>query len=298
MMAAVLRQVLTYLRLSVPFFVLRRPVPLVLGLVITDRCNLACRHCRVTNTGRRDMTMEEIRARLTEFRRRGYCELYIEGGEPFLWQDGPFTLGDVIAEARRAGYLHVHVYTNGTFGLDAGADFFWVSLDGTREQHDCLRGRSFDRVLTTLKSAPKRKTAIIYTVNNLNKHVIGDFLVLVRDEDLSARGVMFYFHTPYYGIDELFIAREERGRLTDKLIGFKRQGLPVLNSYAALRAFRDGTGKRPGPISLIADVAGEHFCCRYANPATCRDCGFTACMEITEAQRLRPSALATLLRFW
>ncbi|HCC33137.1 MAG TPA: hypothetical protein DEQ28_04455 [Clostridiales bacterium] len=292
------RQILAYLRLSFPFFVLRRPMPLVLGLVITDRCNPSCRHCRVANTGRPDMTMEEIRTRLAGFNARGFRELYLEGGEPFLWRDGPFTLRDVIAEARRIGYFHVHVYTNGTLGLDAEADIFWISLDGPGEHHDFLRGKCFDRILQTIKSAAGKKMSIIYTVNNTNKQAIGDFLELVRDERLNVQGVMFYFHTPYYGVDELFIEREERELLTGQLIRYKKQGLPVLNSYAALRAFRNGRWRRPGPTSVIADVAGDHVCCRFGSPETCRECGFTAGIEITEAQRLRPSALANLFRFW
>ena len=44
-------------------------------------------------------------------------ELYFSGGEPMLWRDGGRTLEDAVVEARRIGFFHVHVYTNGTLGL-------------------------------------------------------------------------------------------------------------------------------------------------------------------------------------
>ena len=50
---------------------------------------------------------------------------------------------------------------------------------------------------------------------------------------------MFYFHTPYYGIDELFLSAEERAPVIERLRGCIRAGLPVLNSHAGLRALED-----------------------------------------------------------
>ena len=49
---------------------------------------------------------------------RGFRELYFSGGEPMLWRDGDHTLADAIAEAKRIGFFHVHVYTNGLLGLE------------------------------------------------------------------------------------------------------------------------------------------------------------------------------------
>jgi hypothetical protein len=38
-------------------------------------------------------------------------------------------------------------------------------------------------------------------------------------------------------------------------------------------------------------------CCRAADEV-CADCGYAACTELTEFQRLRPSALLGMLRYW
>ena len=65
----------------------RRP-PLVGGLALTDSCNLRCKHCSVGRNAFPEMTFEEVRSALVRLRGMGIPVLYLEGGEPFLWQDG------------------------------------------------------------------------------------------------------------------------------------------------------------------------------------------------------------------
>ncbi len=107
---------------------------------------------------------------------------------------------------------------------------------------------------------------------------------------------MFYFHTPYYGYDELYLDAEERAPLIDRLLGCLRAGLPVLNSKAGLLALRSGKWPRRLPITSVLDIDGESVCCR-ASDDVCQDCGYAACTELTELQRLRPSAVRGILRY-
>jgi len=53
-------------------------------------------------------------------------------------------------------------------------------------------------------------------------------------------------------------------------------------------------------FALVADVDGEWMCCRAsAAPGNvCVECGYAACTELVMAQRLRPSAVLNLLRYW
>ena len=50
-------------------------------------------------------------------------------------------------------------------------------------------------------------------------------------------------------------------------------------------------------MSSVADVDGESVCCRAPDEA-CADCGYAACTELTELQRLRPTALLGMARYW
>ncbi|TLM80389.1 MAG: radical SAM protein [Actinobacteria bacterium] len=277
--------------------VTRRPGPLVYGIAPTDRCNLTCRGCAIPGRARPDMTFDALAALLRDARARGFRELYFTGGEPMLWRDGGRTLDDAIAEARRAGFYHVHVYTNGTLGLACGADLAWVSVDGLPETYGRRRGDHFSEVEAAIRAPGHPRTAVIYTVDRTTEGGIEPFLHWVRDTALPVTGVMFYFHTPYYGRDELYLDADERAPVIDRLLACIRDRLPVLNSRAGLLALRSGRWARRTPAAAVADVDGESVCCR-ASDEVCEDCGYAACTEIVEALRLRPSAVLAMARYW
>jgi MoaA/NifB/PqqE/SkfB family radical SAM enzyme len=286
-----------YLPYAWRFLVLRRPEPLIYGIAPTDRCNLDCVGCRVANTGRPDMTWSVLVALMRRAWSRGFREMYFSGGEPFLWRDGPRTLEEAILEARRIGFFHVHVYTNGTLGLDTSADLVWVAMDGLPATFVSRRGACFEQVERAIRQGPHPRVAVIYVIDRHTAGGIEPFMHWVSATKLPVIGVMFYFHTPYYGRDDLFLAADERAPIIDRLIAGARVGWPLLNSRAGLRALKSGRWLRRLPVSSVADMDGEHVCCR-APDDTCLDCGYAACTEITEFQRLRPTAVAALARYW
>jgi Fe-coproporphyrin III synthase len=280
------------------FVVLKKPEALIYGVAITDCCNLACRGCSVSNTGRPGMTWEELLVILNSAWTRGFRELYYSGGEPMLWRDGEHTLEDAINEARRIGFFHVHVYTNGTLGLKSSADLIWVSMDGLPGTFELRRGDHFHQVECAVREeGGHSKIAIIYVIDRNTMDGIEPFLQWVRDTRFPVIGVMFYFHTPYYGYDRLFLEAGERAPIIDRLLSCIRAGLPVINSRAGLSALKSGNWKRRFPISAVVDIDGESVCCR-ASEAVCVDCGYAACTELTEVQHLRPSAVLGMLRYW
>ena len=286
-----------YTRFAWRFVVLRRPEPLIYGIAVTDRCNLGCRGCHLSNTGRLDMTWERLVDTMRNAWSRGFRELYFSGGEPMLWRDEEHTLENAIVEAQRIGFFHVHVYTNGTLGLDTSADLVWVSMDGLPGTFEMRRGNHFDQVESAVREGRRPKAAIIYTIDRNTANGIEPFLRWTRETEFPVVGVMFYFHTPYYGRDELFLTAEERAPIIDQLLGCIRAGLPVINSRAGLLALKSGDWRRRVPSAHVADVDGEYVCCR-ASDDICADCGYAACTEITEFQHLRPSALLGMARYW
>ena len=291
---------LEMLRYYAPYawhFVAKRDAgPLICGLAITDRCNLSCRECHVSNTGLGDLSFDRAVGILADAYERGCRELYFTGGEPMLWRDGERDLDDVIAEARRLGYFHVHVYTNGTLGLRSDADLMWVSVDGLPETYITRRGDHFAEVEAAIREPGHPPVAIIYVIDRFTADGVEPFLRWVRETKLPVKGVMIYFHTPYYGKDQLFLDAGERARIIDRLLAMKRAGLPIVNSVAGLKALASGKWERRTPIALVIDAEGESRCCRAADEV-CADCGYGACTEITEAQRLRPSAVAGMVGY-
>jgi MoaA/NifB/PqqE/SkfB family radical SAM enzyme len=280
---------------AVDFVLLRRDHPYVLGLAVTDRCNLRCRHCRVWDTHAPHLSYDQIDAVLRDFHGRGARLLYLEGGEPYLWRDGDRRLADVIALARQRGFLRVHVYTNGTLPIAGPADFTWVSADGLPATNQRLRGSSLETVFRHLCEYGGRK-ALLFTVNSINRHEVRPFLALAR-EVAPGVPVMFYLHTPYYGVDELHLDDLRRDAVVDELLACKRDGLPVMNSTQGLERLRPGAGSGPSGLWWVVDRHGEYRCCRaLGDPEICRYCGYAACEEILLARNLAPGPVLSLLR--
>lgn len=278
-------------RLGIDFAVLRRDRPFVLGLAVTDRCNLRCRHCRVWRSHARHMPLSRIEGILRRFHERGSRLLYLEGGEPYLWRDGRQQLDAVLRLARSLGYLRVHVYTNGTLPLTAAADFTWISADGLHETNRSLRGSDLDAVLEHAAACPTPK-ALLYTVNTANLAEIPSFLEYVQGRLPRVR-VMFQLHTPYYGIDELFLDATNREAAVETLLDCRRAGLPVMNSAPGLNRLRPGRGSGPRSLWCVVDGNGEYPCCRaLGNPAVCDHCGYAACEEILLVRNFHPRAVA------
>lgn len=289
------------LRFYAPFawrsVVLQHPLPLICGIAVTDRCNLACRGCHVSNAGRPDMTWDRLVDTMQNAWSRGFRELYFSGGEPMLWRDGDRTLKDAVVEAKRIGFFHVHVYTNGTLGLDTSADLVWVSMDGLPGTFERRRGHHFHQVEHAVREGRHPRVAVIYVIDRNTAEGIEPFLRWVHETKFPVTGVMFYFHTPYYGRDELFLTAEVRAPIIDQLLGCIRAGLPVINSRAGLLALKSGDWPRRIPVAHFVDIDGEYVCCR-ASDDVCVDCGYAGGTEITQFLRLRPSALLGMIRYW
>lgn len=286
-----------YLPYAWRFFVLQRPEPLIYGIALTDRCNMHCRGCHIPEQNRPDLSWDELIRKMQEAWKRGFRELYFSGGEPTLWRDGEHTLTDAIQAARQIGFFHVHIYTNGLNGVDYPADLVWVSMDGLPEQFKKRRGDHFEAVERAVRSGNPPKIAIIYVIDSQTADGVEAFLEWVQASRLLVVGVMFYFQTPYYGYDQLFLTKEQRAPIIDRLLKAIKKGLPVLNSRAGLLALRSGDWPRRLPVSRVLDVDGESICCR-APDETCVDCGYAACTELTEFQKLRLSAVLRMMRYW
>jgi MoaA/NifB/PqqE/SkfB family radical SAM enzyme/SAM-dependent methyltransferase/Zn finger protein HypA/HybF involved in hydrogenase expression len=117
-----------------------------LWLHITDRCNLACRHCLFSSgpVQQRELPLETILARAHEAATMG-CRIFaLTGGEPLVHQDFK-ALVSALLEIDNA---HVVILTNGLLLREQLEGMKWprerlhlqISVDGTRERHDHLRG--------------------------------------------------------------------------------------------------------------------------------------------------------------
>ena len=82
-----------------------------------------------------------------------------------------------------------------------------------------------------------------YTIDRNTANGIEPSLRWMRETEFPVVGVMFYFHTLYYGRHELFLTAEERAPIIKQLLGCIRAGLPVINSRAGLLAVSPAIGR-------------------------------------------------------
>ena len=294
-MTGLLQRSLGYARFGLDFFLLHSDTPQVLGLITNDTCNLHCLGCRVANIENTVMSMDDIRSTLRRYHDKGVRMAYLSGGEPYMWRDGAYRLPDIVDLAHDIGFLRVHVYTNGTASLSSAPDFTWISIDGFGKTFEKLRGIRVDRVIRNARNFHGRH-AVVCTLNTVNVGEIRQTLEFFAEE-LPDTGVMFFFHTPYYGIDELYLSMEQREQAVDTLLDCKRDGFPVLNSRGALQAYLDQSFGPPHCNAWIVDNAGDYLCCRVeGDPEICKDCGYSTGYEILLAQRWHPGAIRSLLR--
>ena len=275
----------------------RKEIPFIGGIAINDNCNLHCQYCSVSNRNIPDLSYNEINKGLTDLYNKGMKYLYIEGGEPFLWKDNSKNLEDIIQLARDIGFKFITVYTNGTFPIETKADTVFVSLDGLGHINDAIRGKSFDRIISNIKSSCHRKIIINCTLSSKNKDETENFCEALS-KIKNIKGVFFYFYTPNNGFDDLYLSPDNKRKIIKKLLYLKRKGYNILNSKAALKSVYYNNWKRPNGLSYLFAENKIYKCCRMiGNTAVCEDCGYLGFAEIFHITRLNPNAVFTAFKY-
>jgi len=277
--------------------VFKKHTPLIAGLAVTNKCNLRCRHCRVTERETEDMSFEEIISSIDSFYKEGGRTFYIEGGEPFIWHDKQYKVEDIVNYAHKKGFYTVIIYTNGTIPIKTSADTVFISIDGLKETHDFIRGESFKRVIRNINQSEHPSLYVNFTINSYNKDEIEAFCEYMDSID-QIRGIFFYFHTPYYGLDDLYIEAPERGEILEKILVLKKK-YKILNSRAGIKSAIKNDWRRPLDICRIYENENVYECCRYSGDIElCENCGYLSYAEIDQALKLKPSAIFNALKYF
>lgn len=92
--------------------------PILGTIIVTDKCNLSCKHCSVNNITGVIYPYEQIKNEMNQLFNMGVRILFFCGGETFMWKDGERTIRDLVVEAKQTGFLIVNVVTNGTHPID------------------------------------------------------------------------------------------------------------------------------------------------------------------------------------
>jgi Fe-coproporphyrin III synthase len=179
---------------------------------IINVCNLHCSHCYWWKTRRNELDelspgdWKEIIKQT--FKKHHVYVVTLVGGEPMMRQDIIKVFCDEMPR-------RICVVTNGTYPLVRFDKlyFYWVSLDGTEQVHDSIRGKgAYSKTKKNILdyiSGPDRngKPAwkdiwITMTINSLNYTTIEDLIDEWKD---TINKIGFQFHTPFADNDPLWL---------------------------------------------------------------------------------------------
>ena len=288
---------LHFARFGVRTILLGRKDPILGTIILTDKCNLHCRHCSVNNLTAVIHPYPQILDEMRQLYQMGVRILFFCGGETFLWQDGQKTLRDLVAQAREMGFLIVNVVTNGTYPLDLPqADLILLSLDGDRERHNAIRGDTYDAILNNIRNASSDNICLYMAVNQINKDAIRAVCTTARDTK-NVRAVSFNFHTPYPDTRELALSREEKAACCRTIAQMIKEGAPVFNLKSAFPYLIENRFPTPCHQCVVMENGKLSTCGRCIEvPGLCQQCGYFFVAEYTLLFRGNLRIIAEMLR--
>lgn len=261
---------------------LKQRKPILGTVIVTDQCNLKCRHCSVNNITAVIHPYRQIRDEMQQLYDMGVRILFFCGGETFLWRDGERTLRDLVVEAKEMGFLIVNVVTNGTFPIHLPeADLILLSLDGDRDRHNAIRGDTYDTIMENVKNAVSDNICFYMAINQINKDAVHDVCIAARDTK-NVRAVSFNFHTPYPDTKELALSKEEKTKCCEIIAEMMSEGVPVFNLKSAFPYLIDNSFPTPCYQCVVMENGKLSVCGRCIGaPGLCNECGYFFVAENT-----------------
>lgn len=260
----------------------RRKKPILGTIIVTDKCNLRCKHCSVNNKTAIIHPYSQIKDEMKQLYDMGIRILFFCGGETFLWHDGDMTLRDLVIEAKKMGFLIVNVVTNGTFKIDLPeANLILLSLDGDKEHHNIIRGDTYDTIMENIENATSDNICFYMAINQINKDYVKDVCLTARDTK-NVRAVSFNFHTPYPDTKELALSKEEKAKCCEDIKWAMKQGCPVFNLKSAFKYLINNTFPTPCHQCVVMENGKLSTCGRCIDvEGLCDECGYFFVAEYT-----------------
>lgn len=253
----------------------KKKTPILGTIIVTDRCNLHCKHCSVNNITAIIHPYEQVRHEMQQLYDMGVRILFFCGGETFLWKDGEHTLRDLVIEAKKMGFLIVNVVTNGTFPIDLPeANLILLSLDGDKFHHNEIRGDTYDTIMENISNATADNICFYMAINQINKDCIRDVCLTARNTK-NVRAISFNFHTPYPDTKELALSREEKAQSCATIRQMMKEGAPVFNLKSAFPYLINNRFPTPCHQCIVMENGKLSTCGRCIDvPELCEKCGY------------------------
>ena len=178
-----LKTFLKFSKFGIETILFHKKNPILGTIILTDICNLQCKHCSVNNIVGEMYSYQNIKNEMQILYHMGIRILFFCGGETFLWKYDGKTVKDLVKEAKKIGFLIVNVVTNGTFEIDLPeADLILLSLDGSKKIHNSIRGSTYDTILKNIRNATAKNICLYMAINQINKKEIKKVASIEKNE--------------------------------------------------------------------------------------------------------------------
>jgi MoaA/NifB/PqqE/SkfB family radical SAM enzyme len=264
--------------------------PSALSVDVTNLCNLRCKHCfwdaydEALPAGTNESILDSVKSVLKKFPSITNITWY--GGEPLISKK-------TIALVQQGLTFKKNnlVITNGTFPIPEWREnvHFAVSLDGTQEIHDSLRGvDTYNKTKNNVLSAIEKRVpiGILYCINSINIDCIPDFIEEWANK--GSLGILFTAYAPMKGRDShLSISDNQRDKIVSLLIQMKKEyGRLIVNTEIMIELIRAQYGAQLShncPMNVLnkqGDALSLHMChdgsirlpCALGKDADCLQC--------------------------
>jgi MoaA/NifB/PqqE/SkfB family radical SAM enzyme len=208
--------------------VLRQPVPRIIDIATTNRCQCRCIHCcaeahRVS--GKRELETGELKNLIDQAQHLGAIQVVFSGGEPLLRKD----IVELVHHAHEAGMM-IRLNTNGLLlkprlVLDlkkAGLNICAVSIDDAEpEVHDRLRGVPglYEKALRGVGLLQKYGIFFNILTYASKKNAAGGLEKIIKlGRQLGVLSVLIYFPVAvgrWEGAFDQTLTGEERGKVRE-----------------------------------------------------------------------------------
>ncbi len=262
--------------------VLKRRLPLKVNYVCTYRCQNKCSYCKISEfPHKKEMDTASALSMIESLSKQGCEQITFIGGEPLLRDD----IGKLLKFAQSKGILttistNCELFDKKLTELQH-LDLLITCLNGPEEVHDKIRGKgNYKKTMDALDSGSIKAGKIAtFVITNENKAYI-DFMI----ETAQDKGFFINFQpvfqnelakVEYESLDKIIPKKEEIKRIFTQLIDKKKQGKPIINSYASLRSFSKNGAvifKRCylGSLSVTIDPTGNVYqCYKFINNGNC-----------------------------
>lgn len=213
---------------------LRKRVPVMAIVMLTNRCNGKCVYCDIPHRPKDELSTDRVLAMLDEMAEAGVCRLGLLGGEPLLRDD----ILEIVSHARKRKFM-VQLYSNGYLvpqHLDAirQLDSLIISLDGPGELHDAARGKgSHAKVLRAIDAARAHVPVFLLSVlSRKNVSAIPYLCAIAKEKECHISFQTVTGSTEAFAADvsDLLLSEEETKRIYREIYERKKTNEWIVTS--------------------------------------------------------------------